>query len=297
MIDIWWVARFEVFRAIRTWRAVALLVLYAVASGGSAWLFTKFVGLLENTVADQLGVARTVTPGAMLGQLVTSDTWHEVLEAMTGSPELVDVLVAVPPLALFHLWFGFLIVPFFAASSSAECIAIDVQSRAIRYEAQRTGRLELVLGRFAGQLALTAAAAAMSSVVVWGVGLTFMVGNPPLGLAGWLALYAPRAWLFGVPFVAIGVAASQLTSSPAWARVLAIGGTALTWVLFGVARWVEEETAYGVLSDIALQLLPQGWLRGLWEPAFGWLASAVVCLALGAAILTAGYLRFSRRDL
>lgn len=67
MRDIWLVARFEVLRAIRTWRAVALLVLYAVASGGAAWLFTKFVGLMENTLADQLHVARTTTPGAMLG--------------------------------------------------------------------------------------------------------------------------------------------------------------------------------------------------------------------------------------
>lgn len=293
MIDIWWVARFEVLRAIRTWRAVALLVLYGVANGGAAWLFTKFVGLLENTLADQLGVARTLTPGTMLGELVTSDTWREVLEGMTGSPELVDV----PPLALFHLWFGFLIVPFFAASASAECIAIDVQSRAIRYEAQRTGRLELVLGRFAGQLALTAAATGMSAIVVWIVGMAFMVGHSPLGLAGWLLAYAPRAWLFGVPFVAMGVAASQLTSSPAWARVLAIGGTAGSWVLFGVARWLEAETEYGVLADIALQLLPQGWLRGLWSPGFGWIGSAVVCLALGAAILSAGYLRFSRKDL
>jgi hypothetical protein len=297
MRDVWLVARFEILRAIRTWRAVALLVLYAVASGGSAWLFTKFVGLLENSIAEQLHVAKTEVPGTMLGELVRSDTWHDVLEAMTGSPQLVDVLVAVPPLALFHLWFGFLIVPFFASSTSAECLAIDVQSRAIRYEAQRTGRLELVLGRFAGQLALTGLAAAASVGIVWIVGMTFMVGNAPLGLAGWLLLLAPRAWLFGVPFVALGVTASQVTSSPAWARVLAIGGTAGSWVLFGVARWVEAETDWAVLSDVALQLLPQGWLRGLWEPGVGWIPSAVACTALGAAFLSAGYLRFSRIDL
>jgi hypothetical protein len=295
--DVWLVGRFEVLRAIRTWRAVALLVLYGVASGGAAWLFTKFVGLLENTVAEQLGVAKTTTPGAMLGELVASDTWREVLEAMTGSPQLVETLVQIPPLAAFNLWFGFLVVPFFAASASAECIAIDVQSRAIRYEVQRTGRLELVLGRFFGQLALTAAATAMSVAVVWTVGMTFMVGNPPLALAGWLALFAPRTWLFGVPFVAMGVAASQLTSSPAWARVLAIGGTAGSWVLFGIARWIEAETSWAILSDIALQLLPQGWLRGLWEPGFAWLGSAIACVALGGAVITAGYLRFSRRDL
>ncbi|MEQ1500799.1 MAG: ABC transporter permease subunit [Myxococcota bacterium] len=297
MRDILLVASFEVRRAIRTWRAVALLVLYAVASGGGAWMFTRFVWLLENTLAEQLHVAKTRVPGAMLAQLVKTDTWREVLTGMTGSPELVDALSPVPPLALFALWFGFLVVPFFAASASAECLAIDVNSRAIRYEAQRTGRLELVLGRFVGQLALTTVAAVGALVVVWIVGMTAMVGNAPLGLAGWLGWYLPRTLAFGVPFVAIGVAASALTASPAWARLLAVGATAGSWVAFGLARWAEDEGKYVVLADVALQVLPQGWLRGLWHPGAGWLASAIACVALGGVLVALGYVPFSRRDL
>ena len=297
MRDVWLVARFEVLRAIRTWRAVALLVLYGVASAGAAWLFTRIVLLMENAMARQLGVGTTEVPGTMLGQLVASDSWRELVGAMTGSPQLVDALVAIPPLAMFELWFSFLLIPFFAASASAECIAIDVQSRAIRYEALRTGRMELVLGRFGGQLALTAAATLVAALAAWLVGITFMVGNPPLALLGWLLWFAPRAWAFSVPFVAIGVTASQLTASPAWARVLAVGGTALTWVTFGLVRWAEEEAWLPVATDRALQLLPQGWLRGLWEPGAGWLLSATVCAALAAVLLAVGYARFSRRDL
>jgi hypothetical protein len=297
LLDIWLVARFELLRAVRTWRALALLVLYAVASGGAAWLFTRLIGVLEQTVAQQLGVAATQVPGAMLEQLMKSDTWHDVLREMTGSSHLVESLLQVPPLALFHLWSGFLIVPFFAASASAECIALDVASRAIRYEAQRTGRLELVLGRFLGQLVLTALATLAAALAVWVVGMTCMVGNSPLALAGWLLGYAPRLWAFGLPFVAVGVAASQLTASAAWARVLAIGGVALSWVVFGLARWAEAEGRLTILADVALQLLPQGWLRGLWEPGAMWLLSALACAAVSVAVLVGGYLRFSRRDL
>jgi hypothetical protein len=295
--DIGLVARFELLRAVRTWRALALLVLYAVASSGAAWLFTRFVWLLEQTVAQQMGVAATQVPGAMLRQLMMSDTWREVLREMTGTPHLVEALLQVPPLALFHLWFGFLIVPFFAASASAECIALDVASKAIRYEAQRTGRLELVLGRFLGQLVLTALATLAAVVAVWLVGMTCMVGNSPGSLAGWLLGYAPRLWAFGLPFVAVGVAASQLTASAAWARVLSIGGVALSWVAFGLVRWAENESRLGPLTDVVLPLLPQGWLRGLWEPGLGWLMSALACAAVSVAVLVAGYVRFSRRDL
>lgn len=297
MRDVGLVASFEVRRAVRTWRALALLVLYAVASAGASWLFTRLVWLMENAVARQLGVAETEVPGAMLGELLASDTWRQLVGALTGSPQLVDAVVRIPPLAMFELWFSFLVVPFFAASASAECLAIDVQSHAIRYEAMRTGRAELVLGRFLGQLALTGVATLVAALVAWGVGVGFMVEDAPAALLGWLLLLAPRAWAFSVPFVAIGVAASQLTASPAWARVLAVGGTAATWVAFGVVRWAEARGHVPLATDVALQLLPQGWLRGLWEPGVGWLASATACGALGAVALLGGYARFARRDL
>ncbi|MCB9687831.1 MAG: hypothetical protein H6738_19090 [Alphaproteobacteria bacterium] len=297
MRDVWLVARFEVFRAIRTWRALALLVLYGVASAGACWLFVRFVGLLENSLAQQLRVPVTKTPGAMLGRLVTSDMWHDVVAAMCGSETLADHLVSIPPLAMFHLWLGFLLVPFFAASASAECIAIDVQSRAVRYELLRTGRIEIVVGRFLGQLALTGAASALSMVTALGVGLGFMLVDDPLALAGWMLVYTPRAWAFGIPFVALGVTASQLTASPAWARVMAIGAAASSWVLLGVARWMETKDGLGLAADVMLQLLPQGWIRGMWDPGWGWLASSAACAALAGAGLVVGYVRFSRRDL
>lgn len=298
MKDTLLVAQFEVLRAIRTWRALALIALYAVASGGATWLFVRIVWFMENALARELGVASTDTPGAMLGTLVASDAWRDALGELTGQPHLVDALIGVPPLAVFHLWFGFVAVPFFAASAAAECIAIDVQSRAIRYEAQRTGRFEIVAGRFLGQFGLTVVASLGSAAVAWIVGMTCMDGNPPLALIGWLLWYLVRTWAFGLPFVAIGVAASQLTSSPAWARVLAIGAVAASWVGFGLANLRSYDHWWtGAAADLALQLLPQGWLRGLWNPGFGWVPAATACCALGVAVLVAGYTRFARRDL
>ena len=297
MRDLLLVARFEILRAIRTWRAIALIVLFCVASGGATYVFTRFVGVLENTLADQMGVPRTETPGAMLEKLVASDSYRNVVEGMVGAADLVDYLLAVPPLAMFSLWFGFLLVPFFAASASAECIAIDVQNRAIRYEATRTGRLEIVMGRFAGQLSLTLLAQLAATTVVFGVGIGFMVINRPLELAAWLAWFSIRAWFFAIPFIGIGVAASQLTASPAWARVLAVGATAGSWVLYGLARFWEDHDRNEWLVAILLQVLPQGWLYGMWQPQFAWLLPALATTLMGLAFAAVGYLRFMRKDL
>jgi len=296
MRDVWLVAWFELFRAVRKWRAVALLVLYGVASGGAGYLFAQFVGLLERALAEQMNVAPSETPGAMIEDLLASDDLVEVLAAMTGSSDLATELLAIPLPALFFLWLGFLLVPFFAASASAECIATDTRTRAIRFELLRTSRLELVLGRFVGQLLLTAVASAVSAAAMWAVILWSMTGVSALPLAYWLCYYAVRTWFFAVPFVGLGVAASQWTTSSAWARVMAIGATAGSWVLYGIARWLEDDRLPWV-ADLLLQLLPQGWIRPMWSVGPGWLGAAVATTSLGLAAVSLGYVRFTRRDL
>lgn len=294
--DIYLVARFEVLRAIRTWRALALLLLYGIGYGGASYIFVAILHGLENQVARQLGVATTDKPGALLNKLVESDMFHELILGMTGNENLVAELTRIPPLAIFAMWFGLLLIPFFAASASAECVSIDMGSRALRYEALRTGRLELVLGRFGGQLLLTVAASVVAAGVTWCVGMFSMVGNDPVLLALGVAGMTARAWFFSVPFAGIGVAASTLTTSPAWARVMAISATGGSWVLYGVASWFDDSD-WAILSDIAYQLLPQGWMHILWEPWLGWMPAALVLVSMGFAAVGVGYARFSGRDL
>lgn len=294
--DLFLVARFEVLRAIRTWRAHALLLLYAIAYGGASYLFVLAIFGMENTVARQLGVAKTTKPGALLDKLVESDMFAEMITAMTGSDALLDMLTTIPPLAIFGMWLGLLLIPFFASSAAAECISIDLGTRALRFEALRTGRLEILLGRYAGQVALTAIASIVALSVVWCIGMLFMVGHTAWGLGFWLVVFTTRAWFFSIPFAGLGVAASALTTSPAWARVMAIGATAGTWIVYGVARYLEGGD-YAIVADLALQLLPQGWMQMLWEPGFGWTPAALVLSGLGLTMAGIGYARFSTRDL
>ena len=297
MTDSLLVARFEVFRAIRTWRAIALLLLYAVTTAGAAYLFAQAVLLAEINLATQLGVAATEVPGGMMNDLVKSEGYASVVSAMVGDETLAAQLRAVPLVALFHLWLGLLLVPFFAASASAESIAIDMNSRALRFEALRTGRMEIVFGRFLGQLAITGAASATSGLVMWAAIVGWMAVDDRLALLGWLGWYSVRTWFFAVPFVGFGVACSQWTTSAAWARVLAIGGTAGSWVGYLVLRWMEHEGHLPWATDLLLQLLPQGWIRGLWEPGTGWILSCAATAGLGIAALMLGFVRFARRDL
>ena len=290
------VARFELLRAVRTWQALAVVVLYLVATAGSMRIFVAMIGAFETALAEQLGVPATDYPGAMLDRLIESAEFREVLAAMVGADRLVEHVLQYPILAVFHLWLGILLVPFLATFNSAESVSVDLRTRAVRFEVLRTGRLELVVGRFAGQALLAAVASLAAVGATWVVGMTFMVGNDPVDLAvatTWLSI---RAWAFGLPFIGIGVGASQLTASPAWARVIAVCASGATWVGYGIARW-GEGGRLAVVADVALQVLPQGWILPLWEPGFGWVGACAVFLALGLACTGLGYLRFARRDL
>jgi hypothetical protein len=295
LLDTLLVARFELLRALRTWRALALTVLYVIALSGATYIYIRILWFIESGVAETLGVPMTEKPGAMMDELLENGELTRMVREMSGNPDAVEYLLTWPLLSVWGLSIGILLLPFLATSASAECISIDMGSRALRFEALRTGRAELVIGRFLGQVALTGTAALAGLTGAWVVGMTQMVGNDPVLLAGGLATLGLRAWLFGLPFIGLGVAFSQLTASPNWARVLALGSTAGSWIAFGVAR-AYRDSSWGWLCDLVLQLLPQGWLQGLWTPR-EWVLTGAVYASLSLLAIGLGFVRFSRRDL
>jgi hypothetical protein len=295
--DVWLVARFEVLRALRTWTALALAALYMVSTTGASLVFVGLIWALEQTLASTLGAARPSRPGMLLDQLLEEDSLTEVLGAMVGNATAVEELLAIPLLAVFHLWFGMMLVPFFAATAGSESLSTDLRTRSIRFEVQRTGRLELVFGRFFGQLGMTTVATMLTVLGAWAVGMFAMVGNEALPLFGWLAWLDLRVVAFAAPFVGLGIAVSQLTASPALARVLAIIGTVASWALFFFAGWLQDDRL-PVLGDLITQVLPQGWRAPLWDAdPVTWLPAAGVLLSMGLIIALVGYLPLSRRDL
>lgn len=294
--DVGLVAGFEVLRALRTWRAQALVLVYVVANLGGAYLFVEILGEIERNLATQMGVATTRWPGVLSEELRSSEELSEMVGFLVGDPETAAAVLSYPLLAIWQLWVGLLLVPFLSSTAASEALCLDVGNRAIRYEALRTGRIELVAGRFLGQLALSLLATAISLALVWCLGMALVHQQDPVELAIGLAWLGLRAVAFAFPFAGLGLAVSQITTSAGWARVLAIAGTAASWVLYGVTNWVQDDP-WVYATDALAPLLPQSWLDALWIPGPAWLGSAGVCFALGVAAVGAGFLVFDRRDL
>lgn len=293
--DVALVARFELLRAVRTWQALAVIVLYVVASAGATYLFVQVIAEFESAAADLMHVPHTEVPGAMIGQLVQGKEFRRMIAAMVGDPRLVDGVLALPILAIFHQWIGMILVPYLAAFVSAEAISTDLSTRALRFELLRTGRLELVLGRFTGQAVLCAVAATLSAFATAAVGGLTMVGIDPGALVWGLAVTTSRAWLYGLPFIGIGLMCSQFTSSPPWGRVMATVVTSATWIAFGLLKW-GSHAGYGWVTEPILPLLPESWIRLLWEGGSSVAIAGTYFVALSVALVAVGNAWLSRRD-
>lgn len=294
--DVLLVARFEVGRALRTWRAGALVVVFVVANVGGAWLFIEGLAEVERTIASGMGVPAPRWPGTLAEQVRESESIRGFLRSLAGDDAGAERLVAEPLLALFALAEAMVLVPFLAATSASEALAPDVRSRAIRFEAMRTGRAELLFGRFVGQTALTTVALVAAFVGVGGVTLVRMVAQDPVALGLGLLGYGLRALAVAIPFVGFGVTCSAVTASPGWARVLALVGVAASWVLYGLSGLVED-APWTWLADATAPLFPQAWLRGLWGGPADVATSVGMLVLLGVGALAPGLARFATRDL
>jgi hypothetical protein len=294
--DVWTIGRFEVFRAVRSWQAMAVVALFLIANVGGAWMFIEVLREIENGVAAQLGVPETAYPGAMMEQVRESESLLQLLTFLVGDEERALFVLDAPVLAVFQLWMGLALIPLLAAFSAAECVAADMATRAIRFEALRTGRGELVAGRMLGQVLLCAAATAIALTAVWAVGLSFMAAQSPLALALALLAYGSRAVLCALPWVGVAVGVSQLGVSPAWARVAALTLWSASWVAYGLFQIVDDPP-WTYLADLLLPVVPHTWTEGYWGSTAEVVVAGGVHAVMGVAFAAAGFAWFSRRDL
>lgn len=290
------IAWFHLRRALRTRSAVVLALANALIAGGGAWFFTRVLLELERAAARTLRVPETKRPGAMLDTLREQDQLSDILRPLVGSDELLEWALQLPVLTPIHFWLALGVMPFLAVALGAETVAPDVRDRSLRYELVRTGRLELLLGRFAGQALLLGLATVVAAGGTWLISATVMVQQPLLAQAASLLGLTPRLWLWALPFLGLGVAASQLTGNVNVARALGLGAALASWIGFGILQspWGEE---HPVLVDLVEPLLPQGWMMDLWGPGLGWWSSGLVLGALGVVFALLAWPVFGRRNL
>lgn len=296
--DVGWVAVYELGEAVRTRLFQLVLLAYVGGVAGWAWLLVEMLKSFEASMAQTLGVPATERPGAMMQSVIDRGDLPRMLGGMIGKDTDVTALLDEPLLALWCGVASMVLLPLVLIFSASGSIASEVKSRSVRYLLCRTGRLEIGLGKLAGQLLIAIVAAAIGGVVAWGMGMTMMVGNPPVGLALALAVRGVRTVLWALPFAGLGLMASQWVASPNGARFIA-GGLFLTMPIVGtLLGWRADLDVVGRLCDFAgLFVATTAW-ADFWSPDPAVLGAAVLRgVVLAVVYYAAGHVVFARRDL
>src|SRR5436190_18668269 len=100
VLDVTWVAIYELGEAVRTRLFQLVLLAYAGGIGFSSWLLVEILRQMETAAATAMGVPPTTRPGAMMGKLVENGQLRDLLTPIVGSGD-VQLLLHRPILALW----------------------------------------------------------------------------------------------------------------------------------------------------------------------------------------------------
>lgn len=301
--DIALVARFELGEALRSRLLVVMILLFVGGGVLGAWGYTRLISTLEEKTAQMMGAPEAKRPGGTIKRLRDSRNYRDVLMVFLRDEAKADYYAALPPIVVFFGWASFMFTPWLILFTSAETIASEVASRSIRFSVMRTGRLELALGKMAGQALIIAGVTALSAVafylVAWGRLDGFEHRETALGLLS----YWPRVMLYSLPFLAWALLASMVSSSVNVARIVSLGGGVVLGMLSGLADgakgfgWREGPVGDAVWLAVRF-IVPFGHYEGLSYPPGGGLpADLALCLTLTVLYFGVGFLVLRKRDL
>jgi ABC-type transport system involved in multi-copper enzyme maturation permease subunit len=294
------VARFELGESLRSRLLIVMILLFVGAGALGAWTYAAFVEQAEEKAAQVLDAPapRNGRPGGPLRRLRDSRSYRDVLRFFVRDEKKADYYASFPPIVVFYAFASFLFSPWLILFTSAESIASEVASRAIRYSLLRTSRLSYALGKALGQLAILIGVTGLAGLVFYLVAWIKLSGFEPAATALGLLGYWPRIVIYTLPFLSWALFASMATASANFARIISLGGAVLLAIASGVAAWAERQ---GSASAGALTLLgvitPFGHAEGLRYPQGGALpADLAICLMLTVLYFSGGFLILRRRD-
>ena len=272
-------------------------VLYLLGAAAATALFITFLHSVEKELMHTIGLTESRQAGGTTTALWKSASFQNTLTSLLGDRKLAENLLAVPPLGLFYGWLAFAFTPVLVMLTSSTRVAEEVQSGSVRYVMFRAARSHWCIGKFVGQAVQVLVALLLSAASAWVVGLIRMQGFEPMATAGYMMVFALKAWIYALPFLGLALGVSQFCTSPNVALVFGFVAMVAVTILNYVSEWLAGK-GWRTMWDIVHVLTPGAHKGALWwNDAVHVVPAVVYLLALAAAYYMVGYARFSRRDL
>lgn len=293
---IWQVALCEWHGAMRSRRALVMMLLYLLSAAGGMYATISIFNKMEHELGDVLQLPDGGKTGTVSKQLWTSTTFQHGVKAVVGDDAVYENIKGRHPVELVYAWFVFLCIPMLVVMVAGNRVADDLHSGAVRYSIVRCTRAEWSMGKAVGQVLMIGVALGVGTLGAWGTAVWRLAGVNALELLPSMLDWGLRAWLYSIAWLGVAMGASHVCKSGSKATSL------------GITCWIALVALPGVLKFFAMHF-DAAWLLNftvlspssaddlLWRAGLTPLVRAAFHLAtLGALYLTIGYAVFRRRD-
>lgn len=288
----------ELFTAMRSRRAIAIIVLFCAASLLSVNAAISMLAGIERELASSLGLQPTDGAGVISTALWKSTAFQRMVRTGIDNALVFDDLLGRHPAELIHAWFSFLLTPMLVVLACSNRVADDLHSGAVRFMITRVTRLEWSLGKFFGQALLILIGlllGALGADVVMSIRLS---GSDALTILPTLLIWSCKAWVYSLAWLGVTLGVSHLTHSGAKATMFAV----LALLVFSVVPHILDhysrtpDGGLGLLAHFRV-LFPNTFEDNLWRNAFvPVMTGSIWLIAQGFLYLLVGHVAFARRD-
>jgi ABC-type transport system involved in multi-copper enzyme maturation permease subunit len=295
--DVLIVARHELADAVRSRRAVVLLLLYLAGAMLCSVGFITVLHKVEVQLAETLNISASNSTGGVTEALWQSRFFKRMLQSLAGDDDIVRGLLATHPIAVFYGWLALAATPLLVVLTTSGRIAEEVASGSVRLVLLRTSRPAWCLGKFFGQAALILVALTLSAAGTWCVARFQLSSFPPLAVARSMLIFVGRAWIYSLAFAGLALGVSQLCRSAMQATALSF----LVWLgTAALCRVTQHFSGDGLrrIWELLHNIFPQAHRIDLWrqDPARLTMAITFLC-ALSLCYLMLGTMAFGKKDM
>lgn len=289
----------ELLDAIRSRRALVVLVLYFAASLLSMSGSIALLGKVERQVSEVLQIDATEgdRQGAVSAALWKSEKFQKIVRGALKDSLVYDDICGKHPAELLYAWFAFLFVPLLTILVGANRVADDLRSGSVRYMITRVTRLEWSLGKYLGLALMLLTGLLIGGLAGWCVAALQLGGADISALLPSMLGWSVKAWFLSLSWLGFALGISHLFQSGAKATAMCV----IVFVVLSIAvkvlaALIDHGTVSSWLAFIC-RVDPAAHELGLWRATFlPVVTSASSLVMLGLAFLSAGYAFFARRD-
>lgn len=295
--QIWIVAGYEWFDALRSRRAIVVLLLYLIAAVCTMHWSINILQRMESELVKVLQLPVSERAGVVSGALWKSKPFRRIMRQVTRNDQVLQDVTGKHPVELIYAWFAFFYAPLLVVLVAGNRISEDIGSGAVRYVIFRTSRITWSLGKFVGQMLMVGVALVSSGLGAYLVAKFRLMGSDSPDLLFNILRWSIRAWVYSIPFLGIAMGISHFTRSASKATIFGIIAITLCFVITVLVERHASDTGWRSWLPYISIFVPNCYKMTLWRSSLPVLINGMTYLvALGFCYHITGCFFFKNSD-